>query len=102
MSPSTKWPPADWDAAMRSQMKELFQAVTRAGALGAGLGGSETERQRLALSIGQLRPGVAPPPNLQQMHLELLRITRDAALQAQAAVSRAAAAPEDPRHGPGV
>lgn len=101
MSATSEWPPADWQAAMRAQLDQLQTCILRAGALGAGLAGSDTERHRLALSMGELQSGRPLPSNLEQLRIEILRITRDATIQAQAAVSRAAAAPEDPRNQPG-
>ena len=87
------------DAAMRAQLRKLHDCLLETGILAAQFACSDTERTRVALCAQQWLQTRGPmPPNMDQLGLDLTELTNSAARYAQAIISRAAAAPEDPRH----
>ena len=89
-------PPDEWEAAMRAELEVLRSTILRVGLLAAGMACSPEERFRLQLLAHQDPDGITTA-NLQELHNHVLQLTREGALYAQAAVSKAAAAPDDPR-----
>jgi hypothetical protein len=81
---------------MRAELEVLRSTILRVGLLAAGMACSPEERLRLQLLAHEDRAGITTA-NIQELHDQVLQITRDAAVYAQAAVSQAAAAPDDPR-----
>jgi hypothetical protein len=81
---------------MRAELEVLRSTILRVGLLAAGMACSSEERFRLQL-LAQVDPDGITTANLQELHGQVLQLTRDAAKYAQAAVSKAAAAPDDPR-----
>ena len=81
---------------MRAELEVLRSTILRVGLLAAGMACSTEERFRLQLLANQDPEGLTTA-NLQELDIQLLQLTRDVAVYAQAAVSKAAAAPDDPR-----
>jgi len=81
---------------MRAELEVLRSSILRVGLLAAGMACTPEERFRLQLLAHQDPEGITTA-NLQELHGLVLQLTRDAAMYAQAAVSKAAAAPDDPR-----
>jgi len=81
---------------MRSELEVLRSTILRVGLLAAGMACSPEERFRLQLLAHEDPEGITTA-NVQEIHSQVLQLTRDAAMYAQAAVSKAAAAPDDPR-----
>ena len=87
---------AEWDAALRAELDVLRSSILRIGLLGAGIACTPEERARLALMLQEDENGLTLSP-VGELHSIVMQLTRDAAKYAQAAVSKAAAAPDDPR-----
>ena len=81
---------------MRAELEVLRSTILRVGLLAAGMACSPEERFRLELLANQDPEGITTA-NLQELHGQVLQLTRDVAVYAQGAVSKAAAAPNDPR-----
>jgi hypothetical protein len=81
---------------MRAELEVLRSTILRVGLLAAGMACTPEERFRLQLLAHQDPEGITTA-NLQELHGQVLQLTRDVAVYAQAAVSKAAAAPDDPR-----
>lgn len=81
---------------MRSELEELRSTILRVGLLAAGMACTPEERMRLQLIAHEDPEGITTA-NIEQLHLQVLEITRDVAKYAQSAVSKAAAAPDDSR-----
>ena len=88
--------PAEWDTTMRAELEVLRSTILRVGLLAAGMACTPEERARLEL-LAHEDPQGTTTANLQELHHQVRQITRDVAMVAQAAVSKAAAAPDDPR-----
>ena len=86
---------------MRAELEVLRSTILRVGLLAAGMACSSEERFRLQMMAHQDPEGITTA-NLQELHGQVLQVTRDVAVYAQAAVSKAAAAPEDPRRQEGA
>ena len=89
-------PPDEWEAAMRAELKVLCSTILRVGLLASGMACSPEERFRLQLLAHQDPEGITTA-NMMELDIQLRQLTRDMAMYAQAAVSKAAAAPDDPR-----
>lgn len=89
-------PSAEWETTMRSELEALRSTILRVGLLATGMTCSPEERFRLQLLAHQDPQGTTTA-NLQELHGHVLQLTRDVAVYAQAAVSKCAAAPDDPR-----
>ena len=74
----------------------LCSTILRVGLLASSMACSPEEQFRLQLLANQDPEGITTA-NLQELDIQLLHLTRDVALYVQAAVSKAAAAPDDPR-----
>ena len=94
-------PPDEWEAAMRAELKVLCSTILRVGLLASGMACSPEERFRLELLAHQDPEGITTA-NMMELDIQLLQLTRDVAVYAQAAVSKAAAAPDDPRRQEGA
>lgn len=94
-------PSPQWEADMRQALDQLSSALLRAGITAAGMACTPEERRRLQLCMKETDDGRAVP-TITQLRADILQLTRDAAMMAQAAVSRAAASPEDPRRSTGT
>lgn len=81
---------------MHRELDQLRCSLLRVGLLAAGLGCTPEERTRLTLCARENAAGLLAP-TIQELDRQLLKLTREVALQAQCAVSKAAAAPDDPR-----
>jgi hypothetical protein len=81
---------------MRAELEVLRSTILRVGLLVAGYRCSHEELMRLQLLAHEDPAGITTA-NIQELHRQVLQITREAAVYAQAAVSQAAAAPDDPR-----
>lgn len=81
---------------MRAELEVLRSTILRVGLLAAAMACTPEERLRLQL-LAHEDPQGTTTANLQELHGQVLQLTRDAAMYAQAAVSKAAAAPDDPR-----
>lgn len=81
---------------MRAELEVLRSTILRVGLLAAGMACTPEERLRLQLMAHQDPQGTTSA-NLQDLHGLVLQLTREVAVYAQAAVSKAAAAPDDPR-----
>ena len=81
---------------MHAELKVLHSTILRVGLLASGMACSPEERFRLELLAHQDPEGITTA-NLGELDIQLLQLTRDVAVYAQAAVSKAAAAPDDPR-----
>jgi hypothetical protein len=93
------WPspaPAEWEATMRAELAVLRSTILRVGLLAAGMACTPEQRARLEL-LAHEDPQGTTTANLQELHFDILQLTRNVAVNAQAAVSKAAAAPDDPR-----
>jgi hypothetical protein len=88
--------PADWSNAMPAELMALRSAILRVGLLAAGMACSPEERARLQLLAHEDPAGITTA-NMRELQVHVLEITRDVAVYAQAAVSQAAAGPDDPR-----
>jgi hypothetical protein len=86
---------------MRAEFDVLRSTILRVGLLAADMVCSPEDRFRLELLAHQDPEGLTTA-NLQELDIQLLQITRDVAVYAQAAVSKAAAAPDDPRRQEGA
>jgi hypothetical protein len=86
---------------MRAELKVLCSTILRVGLLASGMACSPEERFRLQLLAHQDPEGITTA-NLSELHYQVLQVTRDVAVYAQAAVSKAAAAPDDPRRQEGA
>lgn len=82
---------------MRAELEVLRSTILRVGLLATGMACSPEDRFRLQLLAHQDPEGITTA-NLQELHSHVLQLTRDVAMYAQAAVSKCAAAPDDPRH----
>ena len=89
-------PPAELPATLRAELKMLCSTILRVGLLASSMACSPEEQFRLQLLANQDPEGITTA-NLQELDIQLLQLTRDVAVYAQAAVSKAAAAPDDPR-----
>ena len=97
IAPLWSYPPdAEWESTMLAELEVLRSTILRVGLLATGMACSPEERFRLQLLAHQDPEGITTA-NLQDLHGQVLQLTRDAAMYAQAAVSKAAAAPDDPR-----
>jgi hypothetical protein len=94
-------PPDELPATLRAELKALCSTILRVGLLASGMACSPEERFRLQLLAHQDPEGITTT-NLQELDIQLLHLTRDVAHIAQAAVSKAAAAPDDPRRQEGA
>jgi hypothetical protein len=81
---------------MRAELQVLRSTILRVGLLAAGMACSPEERARLQLLAHEDPAGITTA-NMRELHRQVLQITRDVAVYAQAAVSQAAAAHDDPR-----
>lgn len=81
---------------MRAELEVLRSTILRVGLLAAGMACSPEERFRLQLLAHEDAQGVTTA-NIDELHIQVLELTRDLATYAQAVVSKAAAAPDDPR-----
>ncbi len=94
---------------MRAELEVLRSTILRVGLLAAGMACSPEERLRLKLLAHEDPAGITTA-NIQELHRQVLQITHDAGIYAQAAVDRhygveahcrglmaALAAPDDPR-----
>lgn len=81
---------------MRAELEVLRSTILRVGLLAAGMACTPEERARLEL-LAHEDPQGTTTANLQELHVQVLQLTRDVATFAQGAVSKAAAAPDDPR-----
>jgi hypothetical protein len=86
---------------MRAELEVLRSTILRVGLLASGMACSPEERFRLELLAHQDPEGITTA-NLQELHNHVRDITLQGALYAQAAVSKAAAAPDDPRRQEGA
>ena len=86
---------------MFAEMEVLSSTILRVGLLASGMADSPEERFRLQLLAHQIPEGITTA-NLMELDNQLLQLTRDVAVYAQAAVSKAAAAPDDPRRQEGA
>lgn len=89
-------PPAQWDAAISAELDVLRSSILRVGLLAAGMACTPEERARLALMLEEDETGLAISP-VHDLEKVVCILTRSVAKIAQAAVSKAAAAPDDPR-----
>ena len=97
MSTLKPWqPPTQWDAAIRAELDVLRSSILRVGLLAAGMACTPEERARLALMLEEDETGLAISP-VHDLDEVVRDLTRSVAKYAQAAVSKAAAAPDDPR-----
>jgi len=81
---------------MRAEIEVLRSTILRVELLAAGMACSPKERLRLLLLAHEDPAGITTA-NMRELQVHVLEITRDAAVYAQAAVSLAAAAPDEPR-----
>jgi hypothetical protein len=81
---------------MRAELEVLRSTILRVGLLATGMACSPEERLRLQLLAHEDPAGITTA-NIQELHRQVLQISREAAVYAQATVSQAAAAPDDPR-----
>lgn len=89
-------PSNDWQASMRQALDQLSSALLRVGVIATGMACTPEEQQRLQLCMQETAEGLAVA-TIQELRLDITQITREAAIMAQAAVSKAAAAPDDSR-----
>jgi hypothetical protein len=82
-------PPDELPATLRAELKVLRSTTLRVGLLAAGMACSPEERFRLELLAHQDPEGLTTA-NLQELDIQLRQLTRDVALYAQSAVSKAA------------
>ncbi len=94
-------PPDEWEATMRAEFDVLRSTILRVGLLAADKVCSREDRIRLQLLAYQDPEGITTA-NMMELDIQLLQLTRDVAVYAQAAVSKAAAAPDDPRRQEGA
>lgn len=81
---------------MRAELEVLRSTILRLGLLAAGMACTPEERARLELLAHEDPRGIITA-NLQELHIEMLQLSGHVAKYAQAAVGKAAAAPDDPR-----
>lgn len=81
---------------MRAELEVLRSTILRVGLLAAGMACTPEKRARLEL-LAHEDPQGTTTANMQDLHVEMLQLTGHVAMVAQAAVSKAAAAPDDPR-----
>lgn len=81
---------------MRAELEVLRSTILRVGLLAAGMACTPEERARLELMAHEDPQGTTTA-NMQDLHVEMLQLTGHVAKYAQAAVSKAAAAPDDLR-----
>jgi hypothetical protein len=86
---------------MRAEFDVLRSTILRVGLLAADKVCSREDRIRLQLLAYQDPEGITTA-NMMELDIQLLQLTRDVAVYAQAAVSKAAAAPDDPRRQEGA
>jgi hypothetical protein len=98
MNTTTNWPPTDWETSMHAELHILHALILRVGMLAAGMDSTPEERTRLSLCANETAQGACSSPAIEELRQELRQIARGTALAAQAAVSRAMASPDDPRH----
>ncbi len=89
-------PPDEWEATMRAEFDVLRSTILRVGLLAADKVCSREDRIRLQLLAYQDPEGITTA-NLPELHDQVLQLTTQVAHIALAAVSKAAAAPDDPR-----
>ena len=96
--PTTNWPPTDWDTAMHTELLILQSLLLKVGMLAVEMDASPEERTRLSLCANEAAAGSPASPAIETLRHDLRMIAQGTALAAQAAVSRAMASPDDPRH----
>lgn len=86
----------EWQASMRLALDQLSSALLRVGVTAAEMACTPEQRERLRLCTQETADGMAVA-TIEQLRLDIAKLTKEAAMMAQAVVSRAAAAPDDPR-----
>ena len=81
---------------MRLALDQLSSALLRVGITAAEMACTPEQRERLRLCSQETADGMAVA-TIKQLRLDIAKLTKEAAVMAQAAVSKAAAAPDDLR-----
>lgn len=89
-------PSPEWQASMRLALDQLSSALLRVGITAAEMACTPEQRERLRLCSQETADGMAVA-TIEQLRLDIAKLTNEAAMMAQAVVSKAAAAPDDPR-----